>query len=144
MLKVSLSIHCSRGHISPLGKVCLYVMVVSLLSMQLSRSFLGKGFWLRRIYALQEIDECPALWFESNPKSSVHSMVESNYQSSQCIRWFPGPAGLDGHFHVRISFYQCHTYSQFFRHGKIPTLKISLIQIFRAHLWQKSELVTTP
>jgi hypothetical protein len=24
------------------------------------------------------------------------------------------------------------------RHGKIPTLKISLIQIFRAHLWQKS------
>ena len=23
------------------------------------------------------------------------------------------------------------------RHGKIPTLKISLIQIFRAHLWQK-------
>ena len=26
----------------------------------------------------------------------------------------------------------------FHRHGKIPTLKISLIQIFRAHLWQKS------
>ena len=26
-----------------------------------------------------------------------------------------------------------------FMHGKIPTLKISLIQIFRAHLWQKSE-----
>lgn len=24
-----------------------------------------------------------------------------------------------------------------FLHGKIPTLKISLIQIFRAHLWQK-------
>ena len=24
-----------------------------------------------------------------------------------------------------------------FDHGKIPTLKISLIQIFRAHLWQK-------
>jgi pre-mRNA-processing factor 8 len=30
-------------------------------------------------------------------------------------------------------------YSHTFRHGKIPTLKISLIQIFRAHLWQKSE-----
>jgi len=27
------------------------------------------------------------------------------------------------------------------RHGKIPTLKISLIQIFRAHLWQKSKLL---
>lgn len=26
-----------------------------------------------------------------------------------------------------------------YRHGKIPTLKISLIQIFRAHLWQKSK-----
>ena len=24
-----------------------------------------------------------------------------------------------------------------FMHGKLPTLKISLIQIFRAHLWQK-------
>ena len=24
-----------------------------------------------------------------------------------------------------------------FMHGKIPTLKISLIQIFRAHMWQK-------
>jgi len=29
------------------------------------------------------------------------------------------------------------------RHGKIPTLKISLIQIFRAHLWQKSRLFTS-
>ena len=27
-----------------------------------------------------------------------------------------------------------------FMHGKIPTLKISLIQIFQAHLWQKSKL----
>jgi hypothetical protein len=30
-----------------------------------------------------------------------------------------------------------------YRHGKIPTLKISLIQIFRAHLWQKSRLLTS-
>ena len=29
------------------------------------------------------------------------------------------------------------------RHGKIPTLKISLIQIFRAHLWQKSRSFTS-
>jgi pre-mRNA-processing factor 8 len=29
----------------------------------------------------------------------------------------------------------------FHRHGKIPTLKISLIQIFRAHLWQKSTFI---
>ncbi len=28
-------------------------------------------------------------------------------------------------------------YQGIFMHGKIPTLKISLIQIFRAHLWQK-------
>ena len=32
-----------------------------------------------------------------------------------------------------------HTNTLSLRHGKIPTLKISLIQIFRAHLWQKSE-----
>ena len=25
-------------------------------------------------------------------------------------------------------------------HGKIPTLKISLIQIFQAHLWQKIQM----
>ena len=32
-----------------------------------------------------------------------------------------------------------------FMHGKIPTLKISLIQIFRAHLWQKvSRLAPCP
>jgi hypothetical protein len=37
-----------------------------------------------------------------------------------------------------------------FMHGKIPTLKISYIQIFRAHLWQKihesvvMDLVSTP
>ncbi|KAI0017359.1 pre-mRNA processing splicing factor 8 [Xylariomycetidae sp. FL0641] len=30
-----------------------------------------------------------------------------------------------------------------FLHGKIPTLKISLIQIFRAHLWQKIHEATT-
>jgi pre-mRNA-processing factor 8 len=29
-----------------------------------------------------------------------------------------------------------------FLHGKIPTLKISLIQIFRAHLWQKIHVST--
>ncbi len=33
-----------------------------------------------------------------------------------------------------------HANVGFHRHGKIPTLKISLIQIFRAHLWQKSKL----
>lgn len=43
-------------------------------------------------------------------------------------------------------FFSCQVYVGFqvqldltgiFMHGKIPTLKISLIQIFRAHLWQK-------
>lgn len=46
---------------------------------------------------------------------------------------------------VSLSF-SCQVYVGFqvqldltgiFMHGKIPTLKISLIQIFRAHLWQK-------
>ena len=39
---------------------------------------------------------------------------------SSGLCWFPGPVGFDWYIH-----------------GKIPTLKISLIQIFRAHLWQK-------
>lgn len=34
-------------------------------------------------------------------------------------------------FHVQLDL------TGIFMHGKIPTLKISLIQIFRAHLWQK-------
>ncbi len=45
----------------------------------------------------------------------------TDYQPGQRIRWFPGSLDLTG----------------IFLHGKIPTLKISLIQIFRAHLWQK-------
>lgn len=40
-----------------------------------------------------------------------------------------------------VNFLLCHALfvNDNIRHGKIPTLKISLIQIFRAHLWQKSK-----
>jgi len=68
--------------------------------------------------------------------------VESYYQSCKCIRWIPSAAGFDGYIHVSS---QCKcllfiAYWSLLRHGKIPTLKISLIQIFRAHLWQKSNV----
>ena len=36
-----------------------------------------------------------------------------------------------------LSYLQPRLTSDYAVHGKIPTLKISLIQIFRAHLWQK-------
>jgi len=60
--------------------------------------------------------ECP-FW----KKASVHALVESNYQLCRCICRFLGQLNSTG----------------IFMHGKIPTLKISLIQIFRVHLWQK-------
>ena len=38
---------------------------------------------------------------------------------------------------VYVGFQVQLDFTGIFMHGKIPTLKISLIQIFRAHLWQK-------
>lgn len=67
--------------------------------------------------------------------------MESHNQSCQCLCWFPSPARLDWNLHVSQESTQEKSYlKQIHRHGKIPTLKISLIQIFRAHLWQKSKL----
>lgn len=40
-------------------------------------------------------------------------------------------------FQVYVGFQVQLDLTGIFMHGKIPTLKISLIQIFRAHLWQK-------
>lgn len=41
------------------------------------------------------------------------------------------------HLQVYVGFQVQLDLTGIFMHGKIPTLKISLIQIFRAHLWQK-------
>ena len=41
------------------------------------------------------------------------------------------------YFQVYVGFQVQLDLTGIFMHGKIPTLKISLIQIFRAHLWQK-------
>ena len=46
---------------------------------------------------------------------------------------------LTGIFMLVLTFASIDKTHRSRRHGKIPTLKISLIQIFRAHLWQKSE-----
>ncbi|KAF2857228.1 PROCN-domain-containing protein [Piedraia hortae CBS 480.64] len=50
-----------------------------------------------------------------------------------CLWWSPtiNRANIYVGFQVQIDL------TGIFLHGKIPTLKISLIQIFRAHLWQK-------
>ena len=71
-------------------------------------------------------------------------MVESHYQSGKRLRRVSGPARFDWDFHVRYIFYLFLSLQYSFnssRHSKIPTLKISLIQIFQAHLWQKSMLI---
>lgn len=47
-----------------------------------------------------------------------------NLHSYSCVQVYVG-------FQVQLDL------TGIFMHGKIPTLKISLIQIFRAHLWQK-------
>lgn len=66
-------------------------------------------------------------------------MVESYHQSGECLRWFPGTTGSNRYLHVSVSPFidVARVFNYETRHGKIPTLKISLIQIFRAHLWQK-------
>ena len=69
-------------------------------------------------------------------------MMESYNQLSQHLCWLPGTTGSNWYIHVSsfLGWIRIAAHS-IFRHGKIPTLKISLIQIFRAHLWQKSKLL---
>lgn len=64
----------------------------------------------------------------------------TDHQQGERIRRFPRRVVLSPLTHVDY----CADMSPvqldltgIFLHGKIPTLKISLIQIFRAHLWQK-------
>lgn len=65
-----------------------------------------------------------------------------------CIKYYLHSSPLHRHllitercflffFQVYVGFQVQLDLTGIFMHGKIPTLKISLIQIFRAHLWQK-------
>jgi pre-mRNA-processing factor 8 len=59
------------------------------------------------------------------------SSVETHADSSFSRPLTPHRANVYVGFQVQLDL------TGIFLHGKIPTLKISLIQIFRAHLWQK-------
>ena len=59
-------------------------------------------------------------------KLFIISIINKYYSADRC----PLPQVYVG-FQVQLDL------TGIFMHGKIPTLKISLIQIFRAHLWQK-------
>jgi len=43
------------------------------------RLVLGEGKWFRGIDEVQEVDQCSALWFESDPKSTFHPVVVTDY-----------------------------------------------------------------
>ena len=107
-----------------------------------ARSFLGVSFRLWGFYAIQEVDKCSTFGSQSNSQSSLYTLVESNHQSRQCLHWFPSTTRFDWYLYVclRLSSQVAVLNYCFHRHGKISTLKICLIQIFRAHLWQKSQL----
>ena len=63
---------------------------------------------------------------ETQHASGIH---ELHHDPDRCIRAHVELPTL--HVQVQLDL------TGIFMHGKIPTLKISLIQIFRAHLWQK-------
>lgn len=79
-------------------------------------------------------------------------IVLTAVQFARCLAQFllnnnfrvPNYLGTHWSLNFVLSFFQVYVGFQvqldltgIFMHGKIPTLKISLIQIFRAHLWQK-------
>lgn len=58
-----------------------------------------------------------------------------NYALRTKVPW--SLVSLSLSYQVYVGFQVQLDLTGIFMHGKIPTLKISLIQIFRAHLWQK-------
>uniref|UniRef100_A0A8C2TJA5 Pre-mRNA-processing-splicing factor 8 n=1 Tax=Coturnix japonica TaxID=93934 RepID=A0A8C2TJA5_COTJA len=79
----------------------------------------------------------------TNAQRSGLNQIPNRRFTLAVIWFFTSPVLL---LHVLMSVFRLQVYVGFqvqldltgiFMHGKIPTLKISLIQIFRAHLWQK-------
>lgn len=71
----------------------------------------------------------------SNQNSQVLAILRSNVFQCPVLRNVT--IILFVPFQVYVGFQVQLDLTGIFMHGKIPTLKISLIQIFRAHLWQK-------
>jgi len=67
----------------------------------LSACSLGEGIWFRREYEIQEIDQRATFRSKSDSKSTIHSMVVTYNQSSECVRRFPGATGPDRYLHAR-------------------------------------------
>ncbi|KIM81668.1 hypothetical protein PILCRDRAFT_498887 [Piloderma croceum F 1598] len=81
----------------------------------LKQSVLGKGVWFR----------------------GVDAQVSNQIPNCRFTLWSPTINRANIYIGVLVQL----DLTGIFMHGKIPTLKISLIQIFRAHLWQKSKIV---
>lgn len=64
------------------------------------RSLLGEGIRVRGVDAVQEAHQRSEVRSEPDSKPSVHSLVEPNHQSCQCLRRFPSPARFDRNFYV--------------------------------------------
>ena len=143
--KVSWSIHCSREHISPLGKV-LSSSSQSAIPRPTLIAFLGL-FW-EKASGFEESMRYKKL--TNAQRSGLNQIPNRRFT----LWWSPtiNRANVYVGFQVQLDLTGIFMYESLettssvisnefnhCRHGKIPTLKISLIQIFRAHLWQKSE-----
>lgn len=122
VLKAFLSIHSSREHISRLGKVSGLSLCRT---KQVNRYVIGL-FW-EKASGFEESMRYKKL--TNAQRSGLNQIPNRRFT----LWWSPtiNRANVYVGFQVQLDL------TGIFMHGKIPTLKISLIQIFRAHLWQK-------
>ena len=60
--------HFVQGHVLP----------------HLGGAVLGEGQWVRGEYEVQEAHQCAEGRSEPDPKQTIHALVESDHQQSQC------------------------------------------------------------
>ena len=127
--RVSWSIRCSRGHISQPGRVCSSVVFSAR-----SIAHRSSGLFWEKASGFEESMRYKKL--TNAQRSGLNQIPNRRFT----LWWSPtiNRANVYVGFQVQLDL------TGIFMHGKIPTLKISLIQIFRAHLWQKSMLFTCP
>ena len=42
----------------------------------------GESQWFWGVYEVQETDQCPEIWSESDPQQTIHTLVVTNNQQS--------------------------------------------------------------
>jgi len=122
VLRVSLSTPCSNALISPHRKVCF----------QNYFNFGLNSFW-EKDSGFEESMHYKKL--TNAQRSLFHPLVESNHKSCKRLCWFPSATWSNGYLYVSLSHQSSNCFGlccRLIRHGKIRTLKISLIQIFLA------------